>query len=371
MTLQAAQSKVKEKTKKKPTVSGTREKLDEMKERLPRKPGLFQMIQDLLKDFKKLDSKERQKRIAAILSTAALGWLLGKKVEKKTVKEKKGKEGFKKEEGATKEVAAQEDETEEVEEEEVEESPREKRRRVACADLRLICINTDPVYKKRGSARLKKHNSTDLLKYGLPADYETFKEEMIDILAPDAGSEKEGVQRATKLLKWSPMGKYQCMPRYLFPFINFPFDGEKGLHAMWQFLQSEELQRNACRGYIKKLGTKNPRYIAAAYYGGPDEIAKIKAIEKEQATEKQKHDIHKGQSGYPSIWKYANSVAAKYQRRAGSGGFNMEAMLDAIAAQESGYLEGKIAIERNEKWEEDKRYAYNRKTEQGNETQIA
>ena len=206
---------------------------------------------------------------------------------------------------------------------------------------------------------------------------------MVEILAPDAKSEDEGIKKAVSILKTSPMGKYQCMPLYLFDFVNLPTEGEEGLEAMWLFLQSEELQRNACKGYMQRnLGnsTENPRYLAAAYYGGADEIAKMKRYDelkaketkegKESLTEEELQHIARmegKQKGYPAIVSYADSVARYYAKMKKGTGFDMEAMLDATAKQESGQLEGKTAKARNEKWEQDERYARNQ-TEENNKT---
>ena len=361
--------------------SETKQELNKLRtgqelEKAKTKITVTSLLKKLIQDFSKLDAKERMKRIGEIITIAIIGKLSGKKEEApedKKDKKKKKKPKKRKDTNQRREVADQEEESEEP-------TGIEKERQVVCSDRRLICINTHPSIGK-GPTVLKNHSSW-LLEYGLP-DYDTFKKEMIEILAPDASSEEEGIKKAVSILKTSPMGKYQCMPLYLFSYVNLPTEGEEGLEAMWLFLQSEELQRNACKGYMQgnaRSSTENPRYLAAAYYGGADEIAKMKRYDslkdkeakegKESLTEEELQHIARmegRQKGYPAIVTYANSVARYYAKMKKGTGFDMEAMLDATAQQESGALEGETAKPRDEKWEKDERYARNQ-TEKNNET---
>ena len=328
--------------------ANTKKQLEEMRKNM----GFSELFQSLLADYNKLSSKERMSRIGEIIKLTAFGWLFKDKPEKKENKEKKKPKQNKQKEDKkveAKKVTVAEDPNVQSK---TAEAPVtiEKTGGVICRDMRLLCVNFDPVGRHCPAPKGK---SSWFLKDGLP-DYPTFRKEAITKLVPSAKTEEEGVTKATKMLMWAPMGKFQCMPRYLFPKINLPYQGEEGLQAMWTFLQSEKLQRAACRGYMAKLGTKNPRYMAAAYYGGADEIAKLRRYDsakakevksgKESLSEAEKKVIKRmeGKQGvYASIRGYANSVAGRYRRYNKTKAFNMEAFLDAIAMQESGYLEGK------------------------------
>ena len=373
-----------EKPKEKaPKASETRKGLDSLKKKVNEKAGLTEMVQDLLKDFGKLDSKERVKRIGAIISAAAFGYIFGKdKVEamKKTAAASKGQESAEAEKGN------QSEESEEAQKEEEKiEDPREQRRKVVCNNARLVLINTDPAGNLRPSHM--KGKSSYLLEYGLP-ELGVFKEEMISMLAPDASGEKEGLSKVINILKRCPMGMYQCMPMYLFGFIpefkklKWKEEGqnEEKIEAMWKFLQNEEMQREATRGYLLRSANSyggDSQLVAASFYGGPRaanalkayraEMARRKRIEDGTATEKDKEGpvatpdqiqyIEKKQGAYSSIKKYAGYDPSKGSQK---GSFDIDKELAKTASRESGAWRNKKSKERDEKWESDQRYAYNR-----------
>ncbi|MBN2306924.1 hypothetical protein JXD20_02970 [Candidatus Peregrinibacteria bacterium] len=366
-----------EKPESKPETS-TKAGLQKLKAELPEKPGLFQMITDLLKDFKKLSSEERKKRITTILGTAALGWLLGKEVKESEENEQLVED----EEGVVTGIEDEETQTSYAineSSEENEEKIREKRREVVCDDARLIVINTDPAGSLRPSHL--KGRSLYLCEYGLP-NFETFKEEMISILAPNETDEEVALDKVIQVLQRSPMGKYQCMPQYLFQYVdafkdrgfNFKESGmnEEKLQAMWEFLQDESMQREACKGYVQASiaelrgvpGFNNdPRYVRAAYYGGATAGKALLARDLGTATEKQKHRVEREQGVYRSIASYAGKV--KKEKLKQFPPVDVEAVVDSIAVRESATFEGKTTRPRDEQWEQDQRFAYNREVQEG------
>lgn len=382
-----------EKQEKTPEKSDTRKGLDTLKEKMDKKMKVTDMVKDLLKDFGKLDSKERIKRIGAILSAAAFGYIFGGKKEKPEEGEEEADQtsavhGSKESKDSTGEG--------EKESRETKENPRERRRKVVCNDARLVLINTDPA----GSLRPKhmEHKSSYLLEYGLP-ELDVFKEEMISMLAPDARGEKEGLSKVINILKRCPMGMYQCMPQYLFGFIpefkhlKWKEEGqnEEKLEAMWKFLQNEEMQREATRGYLLRSAKANggdPELVAASFYGGQRaanalkayrlEMARRKRIENGTASERDKQGpvatpeqiqyIEKKQGAYSSIKKYAGYDPGKGPQK---GSFDIDRELAKTAARESGAWRNKKSKERDEKWEDDQRYAYNRPGNQAKETAVA
>lgn len=369
--------------------------LEKLKSKLPQKSELFQMTADLLKNFSNMDSSERKKEMLKILQLSALVWLLSDK--------KREEEAAEQEEAETKEApttkgenyekATDSEEGEEEAEEEIDEAEsdtHERRRKVVCEDARLTLINTDPAGSLRPShLRLKPKY---LCEYGLP-EYQTFKEEMISILAPKAQNEEAAMKKVIAALQRSPMGKYQCMPQYLFKFVGefkkYEFKWFKGwqekqledkLHAMWEFLQDEKMQREACRGYVKASiselkgisGFNNdPRYVRASYYGGGSAGKALLARDLGTATAAQKARVKKQQGDYISIDSYSGKAAKESGKLKQFPPVNVEAVLNSIAARESGSYEGQIAKPRDENWEKDKRFAYNQITQTDQETQTA
>ncbi|MFH1411004.1 MAG: hypothetical protein ABIG80_05610 [Patescibacteria group bacterium] len=333
--------------------------LEQLKEKVPEKPSILGFIQNIKDYFAKLDPAKK-KQIASIVGAAIFGLLFaGKKEDAEKSDEDR--------ETSEDESAGAEKEGEENENED-ESSARVRRRKVVCDDARLICINTDPAKNKRPDYLAGK--SSYLLEYGLP-DYRTFKEEMIGILAPNAENEEKGLEKVMDVLKRSPMGKYQCMPQYLFQYIKFPFEGEEGLKAMWKFLQNEDLQRKACEGYVKAMVASlrrdprfngDPRYVYAAYYGGLSAGKALLAADTNTASEEEKNRVTKKQGAYISIDEYAGKKG---------GSVNIDAIVNGIAGKESHYLEGKVTKPRDEKWEQDQRYAYNRQEQNDENEAIA
>ncbi|MFH0837776.1 MAG: hypothetical protein V1880_00735 [Patescibacteria group bacterium] len=338
--------------------------LEQLKEKVPEKPSILGFIQNIKDYFAKLDPAKK-KQIASIVGAAIFGLLFAGKEEDA---EKKDKADEAKKTSAKDSANEKEESENEDEENEDELSARERRRKVVCDDARLICINTDPAKNKRPDYLAGK--SSYLLEYGLP-DYRTFKEEMIGILAPNAENEEEGLEKVMDVLKRSPMGKYQCMPQYLFQYIKFPFEGEEGLKAMWKFLQNEDLQRKACEGYVKAMVASlrrdprfngDPRYVYAAYYGGPSAGKALLAADTNTASEEEKNRVTKKQGAYISIDEYAGKKG---------GSVNIDAIVNGIAGRESGSLEGKVSKPRDEEWEQDQRYAYNRQEQNDENEAIA
>jgi len=373
-----------EKKEQAPAAANTRDELDELRDRLPERTGLAHMVQDLIRNKDNMTEDERKKQIGAIMALAALRLAFEKNEAppKEAPAESTG-EGSAKNPQATAAVAAgkPDDETDKEgdETEKPKEPSREKRRKVVCNDLRLICINTDPAGSRRPSHLAGK--STYLVEYGLP-EFETFKEEMISILAPNTKDEGEGLKKAISVLRASPMGKYQCMPQYLFKdvpeFKKYNLDwraegqDEEKLRAIWEFLQHEEMQRAACRGYVQStIGSlkkdprfnNDPRYIYASYYGGLSAGLALLARDTDTATEKQRKRVEKKQGVYVSIEKYSSKQEAKKDESGKLVRYpepNVEAIVSGIAGRESGSLEGKKSKARDETWEQDQRYAYNR-----------
>lgn len=370
-----------EKQEKTSEKSDTRKGLDALREKVTGKMKLSEMVQDLLKNFGKLSSKERMQKIGVILSTAAFGFIFGKEKVEAMQKAAAAKDE-QKEEGKEETESA---EKKEEESKEGKEDLRERRRRVVCNNSRLILINTDPAGSLRPSHL--KGRSSYLLEYGLP-ELNVFKEEMISILAPDAKNEKEGLSQVINILKRCPMGMYQCMPRYLFGYIpefkhlKWKEEGqnEEKLEAMWKFLQNEEMQRNACRGYLLNSAHSyggDAQLVAASFYGGPRaakalkayrlEMARQKRIKDGTASEKDKEGpvatpeqiqyVEKKQGAYSSIKRYAGYDPSKTSQK---GSFDIDRELANTAKRESGAWRNKKSKPRDEKWEQDQRYAYNR-----------
>lgn len=399
----------KETKEEKPASTG--EQLDELKGELPKKPGLFQLATKLIDDIKKLknnpNKEEKKEQLKALaLSALSLVILLGAKDKKKRADaaKKTAKKAVDKAKGAVaKGKAAVEAVTDDEEGEEVEETStealdaRKKRAKVVCSNKRVCgIINTDPAGGMVPAICHK--NPTYLLEYGLP-EYEVFREEMVILLVPDAASTEDGLPKAVAALLLSPMGKFQCMPRDLFGFVGLPTKGdpEEILKGMWEFLQDEEIQRNACRGYCKALKNilqgenpeqfkENPNgYVAAGYYGGPSagrakmaadaERARLQRIEKGTATEADKKGpiatkaqmkrVKKEQGG--GTYETIDSYASKIKKRPN---FNLEAVVTEIGNTESYSYKGKTKP-RDEAWERDQRYAYNREAETDQDTRIA
>lgn len=365
------------------TPSSTRNGLEKLKSKLPKKSELFKMTADLLANFNTMDTAERKKQMIKILQLSALVWLLAdeKREEEAAEQEEAGaKDEPTTEEASTEEAAEAESEEddEKKESDETESDARERRRKVVCKDARLILINTDPAGNRRPShLRLKPKY---LCEYGLP-EYQIFKEEMISILAPNEKNEEKAMKKVISALQRSPMGKYQCMPQYLFQYVskfkkhNFKWfkkwEGkqlEDKLHAIWKFLQDEKIQREACRGYVRASiselkqvpGFNNdPRYVRAAYYGGGSAGKALLARDLGTATEAQKDRVKKKQGDYISIDSYSGKAKQEGGKLKQFPPVNVEAVVSSIAGKESGSYQGQIAKPRDEKWEQDQRYAYN------------
>lgn len=373
-----------------PSSSTTKNWLEKLKDKLLGKKSTLEMLKEFWKNKDNLSPEERGKQLGMILSAFAFSFIFKK--NKKEIK-KKAKDKPKKAKGA-KAVA----EGEEAQEEEEVTTGREKRRKVVCNDARLICINTDPAGSRRPS--YLKGKSSYLCEYGLP-DYDTFKEEVIYFLAPNASNEKEGLAKAIDALKRSPMGKYQCMPQYLFEYVakfkKFEFKWKQGgqeeekLKAMWEFLQSEEMQREACRGYVSetvyalrqdKRFNEDPAYVFASYYGGLSAGKALLARDTNTATAKQRRRVRKPQAGYISIQKYGGKEMSKEEEEKivkegkeiklpKKPPVSIDAIVNQIANKESYHLRNKISKPRDEKWENDQRFAYNRVEQTDDETMIA
>lgn len=355
-----------------PSSSDTRAGLDSLRQHLPEKPGLFQMIQDLLKNMKNLTPDERKARLGSILGVAALGYLFGNKKESA---ETPGKSNKRRRQAAHQSTAASEEEgEEEATMETASEDPRAGRRKVVCDDMRLICINTDPA--KNLVPKECNGNSSYLLEYGLP-EFDVFKEEMVSILVPNASKTEDGLDKAADILKRCPMGKYQCMPQYLFQNVgkfkplNLDWksggQGEQKLRAMWEFLQNEEMQKEATRIYLSQSARQyggDAELVAASFYGGGKAAEALRAYKTGTATPEQKEYVEKQQGAYRSIASYAGTSKS-------SGPFDLEAELSRTGSRESGNLEGKKSKARDEQWEQDQRYAYNRTEQTDQDNRIA
>jgi|GEM_PF-6076110 len=347
----------------------TRAGLDQLRQGVSDKRNLSSQIGDLLRNFGNLSKQERMQQLGAIVSVATLGYIFGGKKEEA---EKPAKKKRKKQAPATPATPAAADEQEEAADA-IPEDTRAKRRKVVCDDMRLICINTDPA--KSLVPKECNGNSNYLLEYGLP-EFDAFKEEMVSILVPNASSPEAGVDKAADILKRCPMGKYQCMPQYLFQNVekfkplNLDWkssgQGEQKLRAMWEFLQNEEMQKAATRIYLSQSARQyggDPELVAASFYGGGRAADALKAYKAGTATAEQKELVEKKQGAYVSIRDYANTSKS-------AGTFDLEAELSRTGSRESGNLQGKKAKARDEAWERDQRFAYNRtgQTEKNNQT---
>ena len=342
-----------------------------------------EMVREFFEDYKDLSPGERKQRAIALPIALAFNYLLSedeKKEEAKKEPQKAQQQSAKSKPTAAPKKAETKDSEEEAEPEEEQEEQEEvlteseKRKQTSCTDRRLSLINCDPA-GSRAPANLKA-NPTYLLKHGVPAHYENFEQEMIAYLAPGISDRTKGLEKAISILRASPMGKYQCMPQYLFPYVekfkhlNWKKEGqnEEKLHAVWEFLQSEDLQREAVRGYVTDLKTHDPLYIAVGYYAGADDIPKLRKYLANQSNAKEQESMEKKQGIYTSKLNYAQSVANRYQKlvaaknlaRKAAGqppdnSFDMELMVDAIGWKESNSFEGNTKP-RDEAWENSKRY---------------
>lgn len=345
-----------------PGASDTREGLDHLREGVGDKRPFTAQLQELLQGFSALPPEQRKQRLAAIMATATpllLTYILGERKEAgKPAKRKRKRRRDLSPAASDEEVTEEGGETKEPD-------PRERRRKVVCNDVRLICINTDPVASM--VPRRLHGNSSYLLEYGLP-EFDVFVEEMIGILAPDAANKEEGLKRAWRILKASPMGKYQCMPQYLFGNVeafkkynirDWKEEGqeEEKLRAVWEFLQSEDLQKEACRVYLTQNAGRyggDSQLVAASFYGGGRAADALKAYKAGTATPEQIAYLTKPQGAYRSILSYAQTSK--------SGSFDIETELARTASRESGNLEGKKSKERDAAWEQDARFAYNQQS---------
>lgn len=353
-----------------PSSSDTRTGLDHLREGVREKQHVSSQLWDLLRDFRKLPSEERNKRLGVVLAAATpllLTYIMGNKKEAPKKPENKRRRTRTSGRQAVAGPSAQAEEGVE------EQDPRARRRKVVCDDMRLICINTDPA--KELVPKGLQGKSSYLLEYGLP-EFETFKEEMMDILAPDVTDKGKALKKVVDILKRSPMGKYQCMPQYLFGNVeefkkynlDWKTDGdeEKKMRAIWEFLQSEKMQREATRVYLAQSARQygnDPELVAASFYGGGRAAEALRAYKAGTATPEQKEYVEKKQGAYRSILSYS--------RTSSGGTFDLEAELARTAARESGNLEGKKAKPRDASWESDQRFAYNRAPQEGANTQIA
>jgi len=360
-----------------------RQQLEKLRAKLPEKSDLFKMTADLLANFNDMDSSERKKEMIKIMQLSAMVWLLsGQEREDEAAEEEAAQPGYAPP-PPEKPEEENEDANETEEKKETAKEARERREKVVCTDMRLLVINTDPAGNSRRPAHLKLKPKY-LCEYGLP-EYKVFKEEMISILAPGVEDEKEAMKKVIAALQLSPMGKYQCMPQYLFKYVgkfkkyNLKWFKEwKGrqleekLHAMWEFLQDEKMQREACRGYVrwtinalKRIeGFNNdPRYVRASFYGGLSAGKALLARDLGTADEKQKARVAKKQGDYISIDSYSGKAETT------EGGklkpfppVDVESTLNSIAGRESGSYQGQVAKARNSEsgWANDQRFAYNR-----------
>lgn len=326
----------------------------ELKEKVSREKAKEKAM-DFLENYGNLSKEERKKQFGQILVMGALSYLFDKKNKPEQplpVPEEAPKKPKTTVSSAIAEIGQeQEPEQEAQEEPEVTVSSDidiDEAREVVCSDMRLICINTHPAVGKFPDVAVLEKHSSFLNQYGLPKYY-VWKREMISMLAPEATSEEEGVNRVTEILQWCPMGKYQCMPIYLFPHVELPFEGEEGLKAMWQFLQTEDLQRQACLGYLMQSSARygnNPAAVTASYYGGPKAGDALVAVQNGTATEDQKDYVERKQGQYQSIESYAEGTS-----KGQSGGrLDFGVLLAQVAGTESGALEGKESEERGEEW---------------------
>lgn len=366
-----------------PSSLGIRGELDQLGNNIGSPEHLLGQVQDILDNYSTTSPEERKAKLLGVATAAALGYIFSEdevqsapELPQVTSEQRQERERKRKLRKKKRRQRAPAEQAQEEPDTDKEPDTLEKKRKVVCDDMRLICINTDPA--KNLVPKECHGNSNYLLEYGLP-EFDTFVEEMIDILAPDASDRDEGIKEVVNILKRCPMGKYQCTPQYTFQNVKkFKDIGpdwkksgqeEEKMRAMWEFLQNADMQKEAARGALSQAASQygdDPELVAASFYGGVRAADALKAYKDGTATPEQKEFVEKRQGAYQSILSYSGTSKS-------AGPFNIEAELARTASRESGNLQGKKskAREPGSEWEKDERFAYNRARKKETDTAIS
>ncbi|MBU0727108.1 hypothetical protein KKA95_00305 [Patescibacteria group bacterium] len=162
-----------------------------------------------------------------------------------------------------------------------------------------------------------KIGSYDVLKQDHLNTFDTFKNHVIGIFQPEEIGKPEGerdsleqrINKTAKALSYCAIGVYQILPVHHFAKMGWSAEGEEGLLNMYEFITSEEKQKEL-NLKILEVATRNLGgdidAIAANYYSGQGK--KMLAYKRSGITEKPEWLTKKSPYGYGSIDFYTTMV---------------------------------------------------------------